>query len=419
MINENGYQPEDLIKNRLVKPAYSDYSFANIAPTIYYLLTRKRIGGLLPTDCFIDNKYPSPKKVVLFLIDSFGYCFWKENINQFKYLKTISKQGIVTPISALFPSTTAAAIATINLGVMPSQHGLFEWNLYIREYDRVIQTLLFSPLGSKNNDELAKNCDPANLVVSHRTIFQRLAINKIRSHQLVPDIFSDSITNRIFAKGAQTTPYANLKTGLKILKNILANDDKAYIYFYYGDIDVVAHHHGPGTKKHKAQIARFWRALEEELSNVKKKHDVLFLFTADHGQIYADPEKTYYLNLQLPQISQYLKMNHQGEIIYPCGSPRDVFLHVKKEYVDDALKLLRKNLKNKAATLSIKEALALNLFGNPPYNQEFLDRLGQILILPYKGNYIWWYKKGKLESKHYGHHGGLTKEEMMTVIASY
>ena len=125
----------------LLRPIYADYSFANIPATIHYLLTGERLGALLPESCF-GGAYPNPSKVVLFFIDSFGWKFWQEHQSRFRTTRHVAEQGVVTPISALFPSTTAASVATLSYGVLPSQHALYEWNVYIPEYGEVIQTLL-------------------------------------------------------------------------------------------------------------------------------------------------------------------------------------------------------------------------------------------------------------------------------------
>ena len=43
-------------------------------------------------------------------------------------------------------------------------------------------------------------------------------------------------------------------------------------------------------------------------------------------------------------------------------------------------------------------------------------RLGDILILPFADRFVWWYEPGLLHSRYYGNHGGLTREELISVI---
>jgi len=47
---------------------------------------------------------------------------------------------------------------------------------------------------------------------------------------------------------------------------------------------------------------------------------------------------------------------------------------------------------------------------------ELRRRLGDILIHPYLGNFIWWREPGLMQNDFHGHHGGLTWEEMTTLI---
>ncbi len=42
----------------------------------------------------------------------------------------------------------------------------------------------------------------------------------------------------------------------------------------------------------------------------------------------------------------------------------------------------------------------------------FLAHAGDLVILPYRGESVWWYEKDKFEQKFRGHHGGLTKQEL-------
>jgi len=72
------------------------------------------------------------------------------------------------------------------------------------------------------------------------------------------------------------------------------------------------------------------------LAGSRKK--ILFLLTADHGQVKVDPRTTIYLNREpaFTGIEKYMKINRNGELIVPAGSARDFFLYIKPEALDEA-----------------------------------------------------------------------------------
>ena len=66
----------------------------------------------------------------------------------------------------------------------------------------------------------------------------------------------------------------------------------------------------------------------------------------------------------------------------------------------------------------METALDEGLFGPEPPSAEFRRRLGDILVLPYPGKFIWWRKPGLLANSFHGHHGGLAAEELITLIGA-
>ena len=72
MINDGPLARFVPLADGFVNPIYADYSFANIASTVEYLLTGSVRGPLLPPDCF-GGQYPQPRRIVLFFIDAFGW----------------------------------------------------------------------------------------------------------------------------------------------------------------------------------------------------------------------------------------------------------------------------------------------------------------------------------------------------------
>jgi hypothetical protein len=147
-----------------------------------------------------------------------------------------------------------------------------------------------------------------------------------------------------------------------------------------------------------------------------KSPDTLYLFIADHGHVGADMKATFYVNERIPELADCLPMSPTGNPIYPNGSPRDMFLHVRPERRGEALELLRQRLEDIAHVLPMDDALEQGLFGPLPVHPELRRRLGDILVLPQLGHFVWWRQKGLMENHFHGHHGGLSREELITVL---
>ncbi len=416
MINDASLARFEPFGPALLKPIYADYSFANIAPTIHFLLTGERLGPLLPEDCF-GGSYPRPDRVVLFFIDAFGWQSWQRYRERIPTMKHIVEDGVLTPISALFPSTTSASVTTINFGVLPAQHALYEWNIYIPAYGEVIQSLPFTVLGTHQPERCReKGYDPALLLEAGDTIHERLGRHGVRSIQFADRSHAASSYNRMVSRGAELVPHFTLPEGMLHLRQMLEGlQDKACLSLYWPSIDAIAHRYGPLSSEHAAESVAFWATFESLLGGMKSPN-TLYLFIADHDQISAKAEDTVYINERFPQLADILPVSPTGNRIYPNGSPRDMFLHVLPERREETLSVLSEGLEGEAEVMPIDRALAEGLFGPGPISPELRRRIGDILVLPHDARFIFWHEPGLLESRFNGHHGGLAAPELISVF---
>lgn len=419
MINEGPLARFTPLGGGLLKPIYADYSFANIANTVEHLLTGAPRAPLLPADCF-GGRYPGPRKVVTFFIDAFGWAFWKAHGDRFRTTRRIIAEGTLTPISALFPSTTAASVSTLNLGVPPSEHALYEWNIYIPAYGETIQSLAFSPLGRRYGQDacLQRGYDPGRMLEVHETVHQRLAQAGVRSIQFSGRSYAGSAYNTVASAGAEVIKHGTLAEALVQLKAALEqNHDKVWLGFYWASLDTIAHIYGPGTPFHAAEIASFWSTFDAVFRDVDSP-ETLYLFFADHGQVYSDVKKTIYINKRFPEIADCLAISPTGNPVYPNGAPRDVFLHVRPERRDSVMNTLQAGLDGTALVMTTDEALGQELFGPGPISPELRRRIGDVLILPFDGHFVWWQEHGVMGNAFNGHHGGLAPNELISALGA-
>jgi Type I phosphodiesterase / nucleotide pyrophosphatase len=415
MINDHTLGRFEALGPKLLKPIYDDYSFANLPATLHYLLTGETIGPLLPADCF-GGTYPKPRMVVLFFIDSFGWQFWQRYGHTSRLMRAVIERGTLTPISALFPSTTAASVSTLNLGCLPARHGVYEWNMYVPAYGETIQSLPFATLGRKPVSGVTRGWDVRDMVIEHATMHQRLARHGVRSIQLAHRAYAHSPYNSVTSAGAEVIAHATLPEALVQLKRVLAaTTGKALINLYWAGLDTSAHSFGPGSPEHVAEVTAFWATMDALLADLDSP-DTLFLFTADHGHVRGNAADTIYINERWPECAGWLSVSPTGQTIWPNGSPRDMFLHVQEAYRERLHCLLTVGLAGAASVMTVDAALASGLFGREAVSAELRRRLGDILVLPHLGHFVWWREPGIMDNTLHGHHGGLSAEELITVL---
>jgi hypothetical protein len=417
MINDHTLRRFQSLGDRLIKPIYDDYAFANIAATLHFLLTGEKTGAILPADCF-GGTYPKPNKIVLFFVDSFGWQFWQRYGQRSRLMRHVMTNGTLTPISALFPSTTAGSVSTLNFGCLPAQHAVYEWQMYVPAFGQTIQSLAFATIGDRPLSCASLGYDIGDMVLARETTHQRLARHGVRSIQLAHRAFAHSPYNSLASAGAEIVPHGSLPEAIVHLKRALASaSDKAMIHFYWAGLDTAAHIFGPGSEEHDAEVMSFWLTMDGLLEGVTSP-DTLFLFTADHGHVGADAAQTIYINERWPELNGWLEISPTGETIWPNGSPRDMFLHVIGDRRADMCAKLSHELKGIATVMMVDDAVASGLFGDGPVSPALRARLGDVLVLPHLGHFVWWRQPGIMKNPFHGHHGGLSPEELVSVFGA-
>jgi hypothetical protein len=402
------------------KPLYESYNFAHIPTLITHLLTGAGDLGL-PADVLGDlpRRY---HKVILVFVDAFGWCFFERYADQHPFLKRIVADGVVSKLTTQFPSTTAAHVTTIHTGQPVNVSGIYEWFYYEPAVDHIIAPLLFGLAGDKGRNTLQGHTTPAVIYPNGPTLYQRLAAQGVTSHVLMSDEFALAPFSQMVTRGAQVTPFRTIPEALvNITDAILAAPGPAYCYVYFSPVDYIAHHYGPYARQTAAEIETLLDALERLLHGnlAGNTHDTLLLITADHGQVEVSPHTTVYLNQRIPDLTPYIQRNRQGQLLVPAGSPRDMFLHIQPEHLDAAEALLRRELDGVAGVYRTADLMAQGLFGLGEPSPTLTTRVGNLALLAYPGETVWWYEKDRFEQNFYGHHGSLTSDEMHTILLAY
>ena len=380
-------------------------------------------GGFASIPDRVHNAFASGKydAVVLFLVDGLGWRFF-ERFQDAPFLKRMATHGQIEKLISQFPSTTAAHLTTIHTGWNVGQSGVYEWFYYEPSLDAIIAPLLFSYSGGKERDLLKVTGIQPTLLYPRGTFYPQLKKMGTKSFVFAAQDYTPSTYSSVVTKGAELRSFKTLSEALINLGLLLQEQSgPAYVHLYYDAIDTISHDYGPTAPQTEAEIETFLLTMECYFERMFKGNKrILFLMTADHGQTEVDPQTTIYLNTasRFAGIERFLKTNRKGQLLIPAGSPRDMFLYVKDELLDEAQSFLAPRLEGKADVVKTEILIEEEYFG-PEVSSRFRERVGNLVILPYRYESVWWYEKGKFEQKFYGHHGGLTPEEMETVLYSY
>ncbi len=420
MYNHDSIQAVDVarVSPHFTKPLYDTYCFSQIPQTIFHLLTGGGHNGL-PTSVLGDfpQRYD---KVILLFVDAFGWQFFQQYQGQHDFLRRFVEQGVVSKLNSQFPSTTAAHVTTIQSGLPVNQSGVFEWYYYEPLVDEVIAPILFSVAGDKERNTLMKKGFNGDGLLPDQTIYQRLGQHGVKSYVFQNILYMPSPYSDKTLAGAKVSLFRTIPEAMLNLADAVINaDGPAYFFCYLDPIDTTAHYYGPGSRHLATEIGVLMNTLEtalyQSMAGRGGTENTLLLVTADHGQIGVNPETIIHLNRQIPEIRSFIKTNREGRLMTPAGSSRDLFLYVWDECVEDAHALLSEKLDGLAEVHRTAELIEQGFFGSGKPSPEFLSRVSNLLLLPMRNEQVWWDEEPFLKSFR-GMHGGMTPEEMETIL---
>jgi hypothetical protein len=227
--------------------------------------------------------------------------------------------------------------------------------------------------------------------------------------------------SKLIFQGSKIIPAIKSSDSIvRLRKNLEENSGKsAYFFVHLDTLDTISHEYGPESYEYYAELSMITYLLNRELVqkiDPKTAKETLLLVTADHGGLNVDPKRTTYLNC-LPKAILNLQVEKNRKPILPTGSPREVFLHIKEEKLAETKEWLFQKIGNKAQIIETREAAEKGLFGLGHARRELFERTGNLMILPYRNETVWFENSEGRKTSFLGQHGGLNEQEMLVPFA--
>lgn len=404
--------------NGFVPPDYEGGGLLNVAATVLDVLGVRDETDPPPLRGLDPALLEGARQVVLVMADGLG-------IGQLRALSASGDVPFLTRLlerarrgagvqlieaTTIFPSTTAAAITTLNTARTPQEHGNLAYFLWLEEFAQVTQMLRWGPGSARRGSYFDDpDVDPRDYVKVN-SVHARLRERGAVSYVIEPEIFRTEAMTRMHAAAATYTGYVLPSTMGVRVRDLLEQrpwgDAPAYVYAYWAGIDTVGHLHGPRSAEHAAEAALLDLALERTFGD-RMAGDTLVLLTADHGHAATDPDKL----IDLIGDDQL-----RGMLRNPiAGEPRLAFLYT--DHAERVKQHLARRYGDTCFVFDRDDAIEAGLFGRgePDLARR---RVGEVCVMLAGDLAASILKVDGQIFRHRGSHGGMSPEEMnIPVIA--
>lgn len=315
------------------------------------------------------------RNIVLLVLDGMGM----EVLERCLKPDGLLRSRLITPISAVFPSTTTAATTSLISGLNPGEHGWIGWTLHFDQLGKSVDT--FSNLAQFTNT-------PAACFHAAETFLPYQAL-------------TDTVNRQGTAKAVTISPYANIRVNslqqlVTKTVEVLREPGQHYVYTYWGEPDHTMHRLGC----HHAEIQHIMNNIEErliELHQSLSKQD-LVLVTADHGLLDAPPD--YFEDF--PELHAMLRMP-------PAVEPRAAALYVQEKALSVFPAAFKQAFGKRYWLMTGDEAVSSGLFGPDDMNPLLRSLVGDYFAVAVSNHALF---DRREHCNVIGVHAGLTEQEM-------
>ncbi|HRW25809.1 MAG TPA: alkaline phosphatase family protein, partial [Spirochaetia bacterium] len=329
------------------------------------------------------------------------------------------RDGVVSCFTSQFPSTTVVHSTTAYTGLTPGRAGVLEWFYHEPRIGRVIAPFLLNRAGDTAYGTLKADGFSAADVFPEGSFIRSIKELGAGFYSYSSSTFTPSDFSRRVADGAVVVPTTSPSDAFARLAESLsaaeARGERSYHFVYLDGYDALEHRLGADSPTAWAEasaiLTSIGRFVDGRLGVVPAKTGVMV--SADHGQVNQRPAEAIYLNERWPGIIDRIETGAGGQpLIGAGGIGRSAFLNLKPGSAEASRDVLTELLSGRASVHTHDELLGLGLYGPGPHVPDLRQRAGDLVILPFEGETVWWRVPGRFEVKNLGNHGGLSSKEM-------
>ncbi|MDO8338245.1 MAG: alkaline phosphatase family protein [Microcella sp.] len=213
----------------------------------------------------------SVRSAAVVLVDGLGMSALRARSGHARRLlaATPGKRGT---IDAGFPTTTAAALATLTTGLEPGRHGLVGYSAVDRAGDRVVNQLTGWDEGMR-----PESWQP------HPTVFEAAAASGVDAVVVGAERYRDTGFTDAVLRGARFLAVPSIADRVRTTIELVSSGGSSLVYCYIPELDMAGHAEGCESEAWTARLEELDAAVEPLTRRIPR--DAGVLLTADHGML--------------------------------------------------------------------------------------------------------------------------------------
>jgi hypothetical protein len=341
--------PARLADAGLVPPDYEGPSLSGLLPAV-----ADALGAPVPDGPARRAQLglPEAHRVCVVLVDGLGYENLTERAGHAPFLRSLLNGS--GPLSAGYPSTTAASMGSFGTGTGPGRTGLVGYTVRNPASGGLANMVSWDGLG------------PAREWQREPTVFERLVAQGITVTTVGPAKFMGSGLTEAALRGGGYRAAESLAQRVDAALRLLR--EPGLVYLYWGDVDKTGHHEGAGSWQWGDQL----EALDGELRRLVRSlpKNATVVVTADHGMVDVDPGRRRDV-ATTPGLAEGVAL--------VAGEPRAVHVHLDPGVDPRAAEARWADvLGDDAVVLTGDDAVAAGLFG--PVSSHVRPLIGDLVV---------------------------------------
>ena len=300
---------------------------------------------------------PAVRSAAVILVDGLGMGSLSANAGHARrLLAAIPSPGGV--IESAFPTTTAAALATLTTGASAGEHGLVGYRTVDPHADRVVALLrdwdaTMVPREWQRRD----------------TVFEIAAMAGIDSVVVGAERYRSTGFTEAVLRGARFAPARSIAERVETAMRLLDGGERRLVYVYIPELDMAGHSQGVDSDAWRARLDELDAALAVLDSALPR--DAGVLLTADHGMLDIPPQRRLIIASDSPL---------WAGVRHVAGEPRCLHLGVDDATAADRVRDRWRDAEGDRAWVVMRdEAIAAGWFGT--VEPHVLPRIGDVLVV--------------------------------------